>query len=75
MKLDWNPSIDSGISGLKGYTIYKNDVFLKKISAPELTTIAGGLIKNYPYIFGVSAIDNANNISATTTANITTLDC
>src|SRR5207249_1457908 len=38
INLGWNPSTDSGGSGLKGYNVYRNSVFVKQVLAPGTTT-------------------------------------
>src|SRR5207247_2232791 len=42
INLGWNPSTDSGGSGLKGYNVYRNSVFVKQVPAPGPTTSGTG---------------------------------
>ncbi len=62
--LSWNPSTDTGGSGLNGYKVYRNGSFLKQVSAPATTLSDTGLTASTQYTYQVSAIDNAGNESA-----------
>src|SRR5262249_52022714 len=48
--------------------IYRNNVFLKQVLAPATSTSDTGLAASTVYSYTVSAVDNANNQSATSTA-------
>jgi chitodextrinase len=74
VRLNWNRSIDAGGSGIAGYKIYRGGTL---ISGPNpitsLTYDDSGLSYKTAYAYTITAIDNANNTSAATSAfNITT---
>jgi chitodextrinase len=74
--ITWNVSTDTGGSGLKGYNLYRNGVFLKQVAAPALTTTDTGLAASTSYAYAVAAVDNAGNESAKSAAvNATTPAC
>jgi fibronectin type 3 domain-containing protein len=57
----WNPSNDSGGSGLAGYHLYRNG---KLIASPSATTyVDTGLKAGTKYTYYVRAYDNAGNVS------------
>ena len=64
INLSWTASTDTGGSGLKGYNVYRNGVFLKQVLAPATSTSDTGLTASASYSYTVLAIDNANNASA-----------
>jgi len=76
VNLSWLGSIDSGTtvggttytSGLSGYLIYRNNIFLKKVDAPTTSTLDTGVNLATPCQYTVAAIDNAGNVSAKSVA-------
>src|SRR5207253_1382453 len=68
INLAWNPSTDSGGSGLKGYNVYRNSVFVKQVLAPGTTTSDPGMAASTVYTYNVAAIDNAGNTSGMSVA-------
>jgi fibronectin type 3 domain-containing protein len=74
--LSWNASTDSGGSGLKGYNLYRNGVFVKQVAAPATSTTDTGLAASTAYGYRVGAVDNAGNVSAlSAVASTTTPTC
>ena len=64
INLAWAASTDNpGGSGLKGYNVYKNGVFLRQVLAPATSTSDSGLAASTAFSYTVSAVDNANNES------------
>jgi CheY-like chemotaxis protein/chitodextrinase len=65
VNLSWNASSDSGqnASGVKGYNIYRNGVFLKQVLAPETTTSDTGLLASTSYGYHIIAVDKSRNVS------------
>jgi hypothetical protein len=61
--LGWGASSDSG-TGVWGYRVYRNNVFVKQVVAPASTTSDTGLAGSTIYTYQVSAVDNAGNESA-----------
>jgi chitodextrinase len=63
VNLVWAASTDRGGSGLKGYNLYRNNVFIRQVLAPTTsvsdTDLAASTISSY----AVSAVDNAGNPS------------
>jgi chitodextrinase len=59
--LSWNPTTDSGGSGLAGYQVYRGKVFLGTTSGTSYT--ASGLIAGAEYCFKIVAYDNVGNNS------------
>src|SRR5206468_1712927 len=47
--LSWTASTDTGGSGLKGYNVYRNSVFLKQVLAPATSTSDTGLTASASY--------------------------
>src|SRR5205823_13065707 len=68
INLAWNPSTDSGGSGLRGYNVYRNSVFVKQILVPGTTTSDPGMAASTVYTYNVAAIDNAGNTSGMSVA-------
>src|SRR5947207_15093577 len=68
INLGWNPSTDSGGSGLKGYNVYRNSDFVKQILMPGTTTSDPGMAASTVYTYNVAAIDNAGNTSGMSVA-------
>src|SRR5438552_12390134 len=64
INLAWTASTDTGGSGLKGYNVYRNGVFVKQV-APATSTPDTGLAASTAYSYAVAALDNAGNQSAT----------
>jgi len=72
MNLTWNASTDTGGSGLRGYNVYRNGVYLKQVLAPATSSSDGGLAASTVYSYAVKAVDNAGNasgMSATASTN------
>src|SRR5213593_1547585 len=68
INLGWLAATDSRGSGLKGYNVYRNGAFLKQVLAPATSTSDTGLSGSSAYSYTVSAVDNAGNASAVSTA-------
>jgi len=78
VNLSWTGSTDSGpnASGLQGYNVYRNGVFLKRVPAPATSASDSGLAPLTTYAYTVSAVDNARNTSAKSgPASVTTPAC
>src|SRR5262245_1684770 len=77
INMSWNASTDPGNgSGLKGYNVYRNGIFLKQVLAPATATSYTGLAASTTYNYAVAAVDNARNVSARSTpATETTYAC
>lgn len=76
INLAWNASTDTGTgaTGVKGYNLYRNGIFLKQIPAPALSASDTGLLPSTTYTYAVAAVDNAYNQSARSSpATATTL--
>ena len=72
INLTWGASTDTGGSGLKGYNLYRNGVYLKQVLAPAISSSDGGLAASTVYSYAVKAVDNAGNasgMSATASSN------
>ena len=72
----WGASSDGTGVGVKSYSVYQDGVLIQRVSATPLqefycVTITG-LTSGTTYAFGVSATDFNNNVSTTTTINVTT---
>ncbi len=72
----WGASSDGTGVGVKSYSVTQDSVLIQRVSATPLqefycVTITG-LTSGTTYAFGVSAIDFNNNVSTTTTINVTT---
>ena len=76
IEITWGASTDAGGSGLRGYRIYRKNVYVTEISASNLSFLDAGLPPAMYYYYTLSAIDNAGNESAKTAAAGTyTLSC
>jgi hypothetical protein len=66
VNLTWNASVDGGTnaSGVKGYNVYRNGIFLKQVAAPGTAAADTGLTPLTTNDYAVSAVDNAYNQSA-----------
>lgn len=66
VNLTWNASVDGGTnaSGVKGYNVYRNGIFLKQVAAPGTSEADTGLTPLTTLNYAVSAVDNAYNQSA-----------
>lgn len=72
INLAWSASTDTGGSGLKGYNVYRNGSLAASPTVALLNDT--GLLSGTNYSYRVSAVDNAGNESAqSTAANATTL--
>jgi chitodextrinase len=67
----WNPSSDSGGSGLRSYDVYRNGTFVRQVVAPSTSLTDAGLSASTVYSYAVSATDNAGNVSGLSSAAIT----
>ena len=63
INLSWNAATDTGGSGLKGYDVYRDGAFLKRVLVPATSTSDTGLAGSTVYSYAVKAIDNALNAS------------
>ncbi len=63
--LSWNPSTDSGGSGLAGYRDYQGGTMMG--STVSTTYSSTGLVANTQYCYTVAAYDNAGNVSGQST--------
>lgn len=61
--MTWNPSTDSGGSGLAGYEIYRGSNKIATVNAGTTTYSDQGLSPNTQYTYHVRAFDNAGNHS------------
>jgi Fibronectin type III domain len=69
--LSWSASTDTGGSGLAGYLVYRNTVFLASASATGYSDT--GLVASTSYQYQVAAVDSAGNVSTLSTViNVTT---
>ena len=77
INLTWNASTDNaGGSGLAKYNLYRNNAFLKSITAPATSTSDIGLTALTSYSYAITAVDNANNESVkSTSVNAATPSC
>ncbi|HEU5154819.1 MAG TPA: PKD domain-containing protein [Gemmatimonadales bacterium] len=66
VNLSWNGSSDTGGSGLAGYRVYRNGVWVATTSVTSYSTT--GLLGSTSYFFRVAAYDRAGNVSAQSTA-------
>lgn len=74
--LSWTGSVDTGGSGLWGYKIYRDSTYVQSVQAPATSATDTGLASISSHRYQVSAIDNAGNESAASSAmTATTLDC
>ena len=62
INLNWNASTDSG-TGVKGYNVFRNNVFSRQILSPATSTSDTGLTASTSYVYSVSAVDQAGNES------------
>ena len=75
INLSWGGPTDSG-SGVKGYNVYRNGIFLKQVAAPATTASDIGLAASTAYSYTVAAVDKSYNQSAqSTAASATTQSC
>jgi hypothetical protein len=65
INLSWNPSTDSGGSGLAGYRVYKSGSLIASTAATTYSST--GLGANIQYCYTVAAYDNAGNVSGQST--------
>jgi hypothetical protein len=66
VNLAWTASTDtgSGATGVKGYNVYRNGIFLKQVLAPATSASDTGLLPSTTNAYTLSAVDNAYNQSA-----------
>ena len=73
----WVASDDGTGSGVKSYQVYQDGLLVQRITATPIRELycvtITGLTSGTSYVFGVSAADFNNNVSATTLLNVTTL--
>jgi fibronectin type 3 domain-containing protein len=63
INLSWASSFD-GESGVGSYRVYRNNVFVRQVTAPTTSVADTGLAASTAYTYQVSAVDNAGNESA-----------
>ncbi len=63
INLSWNPSTDSGGSGLAGYRVYQSGTLVGSTAATTTTYSRTGLAASTQYCYTVAAYDNAGNVS------------
>jgi hypothetical protein len=63
VSLRWNTSSDVGGSGVRGYRILRNGVFVTEVPASTTTFLDSGLSEGHTYSYRVSAKDRSNNES------------
>src|SRR5712692_8923410 len=68
----WTTSTDTGGSGLKGYNLYRNGIFVKQVLVPATSTSDTGVAGSTTYNYTVSAVDYAGNQSAQSAARSAT---
>lgn len=70
VRLDWTASTDNvGGSGLAGYNAYRSGILVSGTNSIAMTSfIDTGLTPNTTYSYTVSAVDNAGNVSASSSA-------
>ena len=71
INLTWLASTDTGGSGLKGYNVYRNGVYLKQVLTPATSSSDSSLAASTVYSYAVIAMDNAGNASAMSTTTST----
>jgi len=75
LDVSWSASTD-GASGVKGYRVHRNGVFVQEVLAPTLSWSDTSAAGSTTYSYSVSAFDNAGNVSAlSTAASATTPSC
>lgn len=77
VRLSW-PAVSDGAggSGLRGYRIYRNGMFLKQLYSPSTTFDDTGLKSSTNFQYQVSSFDNSFNESALSTARaVATTSC
>jgi hypothetical protein len=67
--LSWNPSTDTGGSGLKGYNVYDAGTVIASTTGTSYANT--GLAAGSTHSYTVSAVDNAGNQSAQSTPAVT----
>ncbi|HEY2381430.1 MAG TPA: fibronectin type III domain-containing protein [Terriglobia bacterium] len=70
VQLSWNPSVDTGGSGLANYRVYRNGTLIGSPTATLLTDT--GLSAATTYNYAVSAVDVAGNVSGSAMISFTT---
>ena len=77
VQLSWDPSTDSGGTGLQGYRIVTVDgQTLQQVDATTTSFVFNGLLETTNYSYQIFAIDQANNESAASSiASATTPEC
>jgi chitodextrinase len=74
VNLSWTAATDTGGSGLAGYNVWRDGSFVKRVSATSASDT--GLLASTLYSYRVSALDNAGNQSArSSAATVTTPSC
>jgi len=64
--ISWNASTDSGGSGLRHYAVYRDGTRVTTVTTTSFTNTS--LTPNTTYSYQISAVDNASNESARSTA-------
>ena len=76
VSLTWNASTDAGGSGVRGYRILRNGVFITEAPADTTTFVDSGLSASRAYSYTISAKDRSNNESTgSEPAVVTTPPC
>ncbi|MSU61700.1 MAG: hypothetical protein EXS31_04760 [Pedosphaera sp.] len=74
--LSWNASVDEGGSGIRGYRIARNGVYVTEVPAAATKFIDSGLSATHTYIYSLTAKDRSDNESSgSNTASATTAAC
>ena len=74
INLSWTASKDTGGSGLKGYNVHRNGIYLKQVTTSSTSDTGLSALTSYSYT--VLAVDNAGNQSGQcTAASATTPAC
>ena len=73
----WAASSDGGGVGVKSYQVYQDGLLVQRVTATPIRELycvtITGLTSGTSYVFGITATDFNNNVSATTLLNVTTL--
>ncbi|MBI4057106.1 MAG: right-handed parallel beta-helix repeat-containing protein [Elusimicrobia bacterium] len=76
VEMAWNPSTDTGGSGLQGYHVFRNGELLNIVLVPNNLFTDTVILPSTLYSYQVSAIDNSNNESGlSATLPVTTPAC
>ncbi len=74
--LSWNASVDEGGSGIRGYRIIRNGVYVTEVSEGTTKFVDSGLSATHTYVYTLTAKDRSDNESSVSnTASATTTAC